>query len=74
MRRADQGGTVTLGRNASIDSLGAFATLLAETGTTLDLAGTVSALSGETVTLADSGGTLRVLAKTDLTCICSAPP
>jgi hypothetical protein len=56
--RADQGGTVTLGRNASIDSLGAFATLLAETGTTLDLAGTVSALSGETVTLADSGGTL----------------
>ena len=56
--RADQGGTVTLGRNASIDSLGVFATLLAETGTTLDLAGTLSALNGETVILADSGGTL----------------
>ena len=56
---ADQGGTVILGKNASIDSLGAFATLLAEAGTTLDLAGTLTALNGDTVTLADSGGTFR---------------
>ena len=54
---ADQGGTVTLGQNASIVSLGAFATLLAGAGTTLDLLGTVSASSDDTVTLADSGGT-----------------
>ena len=54
---ADQGGTVTLGHGASIVSNGAFATLLAGSGTTLDLAGTLSVSSGDTVTLADSGGT-----------------
>ena len=54
---ADQGGTVTLGQNASIVGLGAFATLLAGKGTTLDLAGTLNASSGDTVTLADKGGT-----------------
>jgi Hint domain len=54
---ADHGGTVTLGKNASIDSLGVFATLLAEAGTTLDLGGTLTALSGDTVILAASGGT-----------------
>ena len=55
MLSADHGGTVTLGQNASIVSLGVFATLLAEAGTTLDLAGTLSALNGDTVILADSG-------------------
>ena len=54
---ADHGGTVTLGQNASIVSLGVFATLLAEAGTTLDLAGSLSALNGDTVILAASGGT-----------------
>ncbi len=53
----DQGGTVTLGQNASIVSLGAFATLLAGKGTALDLASTLSVSSGDTVTLADNGGT-----------------